>query len=115
MEFTVYIRLFIESFQRMLLSSISEVNAWRTDSVENIISLGFAFVILATCVLGTLFIVLLIWKGDLKSSEKFEEAFIGLKDKESSKTYILVSIFLRKLLYIGIMISLMSMVDIIYL
>ena len=115
MGFTIYIRLYIESFQYMMLSSISEINAMRTDSVENTISLGFAFIILAICVIGTFFILMLICKDTLKSSERFSEAFIGLQDKETAKAYILISIFLRKLLYIGIMISFVPMINIIYL
>ena len=113
--FAIYIRLYIESFQYMLLSSICEINAMCTDSLEKIISLGFAFVVLAICMLGTLLVFLLIWKNSFKSLERFRETFIGLKDAELAKTYILMSMFLRKVIYIGIMISLVSMISTIYL
>ena len=45
MGFTVYVRLFVESFQFMLLSSISEMNAMRTTTTENMVSLGFAILV----------------------------------------------------------------------
>jgi len=72
-------------------------------------------VVLAICMLGTLLVFLLIWKNSFKSLERFRETFIGLKDAELAKTYILMSMFLRKVIYIGIMISLVSMISTIYL
>ena len=106
MGFTVYVRLFIEILQYMLLSSISEVHARRTSTTQNMISLGFAWFVLTICLLGTIFAIFMIWVKNPRMFHRFREAFSGLKETRAAKSYILITMFLRKILYIGIMITL---------
>ena len=106
MGFTVYVRLFIEILQYMLLSSISEVHARRTSTTQNMISLGFAWFVLTICLLGTIFVIVMIWVKNPRMFHRFREAFSGLKETRAAKSYILITMFLRKIFYIGIMITL---------
>lgn len=59
MGFTVYVRLYIESYQYILLSSISELNGMRISNTQNVISLIFAGVVLMTCIFAASFIIVM--------------------------------------------------------
>ena len=63
MGFTIYVRLFIEFYQYMLLSSISELNEKRISTTQNLISLIFAGVVLTTCLLVVLFIIVMTFNN----------------------------------------------------
>ena len=102
MGFTVYMRLFVESIQFMLLSSISEINDKRFATTENISSFGFAIFILLLCIIGTIFVLLIIFSK--VKFKRFFEVFAGLKKRKLARHYILMSMFIRKIAYIAVMI-----------
>ena len=43
--------------------------------------------------------------------ERFSEFFTGFKDQKKSRTYLLMSIFLRKILYVGVMVTFVPMIS----
>ena len=118
MGFTVYVRLYIEVYQYMLLSSISELNTEKTNTTENLISYVLAVLFLLICLLGALF-VYFITKANMQNRilakdrfiSRFQETFAGLKATKEAKIYIFISMFLRKLFYISVMIWIAPLVD----
>ena len=110
LTFSTYIRIILESFQIMLISSISEIFNLNTSSSSKSYSLISAFLIFAFCWLIIWLILVLIWK--MKNSEesrftKYEELFSGLKENTSSRQFRVLHL-LRRFLYISILIPLAS-------
>ena len=59
------------------------------------------------CLAGTIFMIVMICMSSTNKFERFKEAFSGLRETRAAKIYILISMFLRKILYISFMLALM--------
>jgi len=51
--------------------------------------------------------IVMICMSNTNKFERFKEAFSGLRETRAAKIYILISMFLRKILYISFMLALM--------
>lgn len=105
LTFTLYIRLLVEAYQIMMISSLNEIKEFDNKSKERIISLSFAFALLMIC-LGLLLLMVIEWirSRDPDVFEEqlyFKEFFGGLKDKFRSRSYMLLN-FSRRGVFIAL-------------
>ena len=106
--FGIYIRVFLEAYQSMLLSSIQEIKVFNAESIDEVVSLVWAFLILATC-LGFLIFVFVKWLKsrnlDISNEHSyFNSIFSGLRNSWFARIYLLLNFGRRSLLIlIGLM------------
>ena len=106
-NYSIYIRLFIEVNQFMLLSCTSEIKGLNTSSLSSIISLLISFVFAFICVCF-LFISFLSWtkyevSENLPENYPFKEFFNGIALKSSAKLYSTIFL-LRRMTLVGLLI-----------
>ena len=114
MTFGYYIRLFMEMNQLMLISSIYEINRFDTTNMLRIVSLAVAFIVLLICisiVLSAIYLALSLSPNEESKHSKFEEFFSGIKERRSSRLYIIVLLF-RRIIFVSVLICLISMTTI---
>ena len=108
LTFGYYIRTMIETYQFMLISSISEINNNNTNSTEHTSSLAFAFLILIVWIsyLGCSFFLVFVStpKVDNKHN-KLGEFFDGLKHGIWARLYTFIFLT-RRLIFIALLITL---------
>ena len=96
MTFTVYIRLIIENFQNLALSSMSEIYRFEFSSKNRLVSLFCAWLFIIFSILFYIFIVYQFWLT--KESHKrvsyaySKELFSGLKKTNKARAYTMIMI-----------------------
>lgn len=106
--FGIYIRFYLEAYQNMLLSSVQEIKVFNAESVDQIVSLVWAFFIVTLCLTFLIF-VFIKWlksRNQEKSTKHsyFDSIFSGLRDSWFARLYLLLNFGRRSLLIvIGIM------------
>ena len=106
LTFGVYIRIFIESFQIMLISSLYEIKHFRTKNALYIISLVYAFIVLMLSV-GLLLLMLTEWLRSktprtFQKQKYFKELFNGVKPQWFSRSFTLFNFWRRTLLILWV-------------
>ena len=110
MTFGYYIRLLMEMNQLMLISSIYEINRFDTTNMLRIVSLAVAFIVLFVCismVLSAIYLALSLSPSEESKHSKFEEFFSDIKERRSSRWYIIVLLF-RRIIFVSVLICLIS-------
>ena len=95
LTFTIYVRMFIEAFQAMFVSSLTEIKLFDTNSTAHRLSLSFAFLIAFFC-WGIIVTMLVEWirsrnQDTFKQQSYFSEIFGGLKDRWICRSYLLLN------------------------
>ena len=116
--FIIYIRLITEAFQVIFLASFSEIHTWNESSASRIISLVIAVLIFLMTLLFFTFSFWMVFKPTQADGEsegnstakyrRFQEFFDGIKNNSKARMYPIISIFLRRLIYIPLLIALSS-------
>ena len=108
LTFGYYIRTVIETYQFMLISSISEINNHNTNSAEHTSSLVFAFLVLIVwiaCLGWSFFLVFVSSPKVGNEHNKMGEFFTGLKHGIWSRFYTFIFLT-RRLIFIALLITL---------
>ena len=95
LTFTIYVRMFIEAFQAMLVSSLTEIKLFNTNNAAHRLSLSVAFLIAFFC-WGIIVMMLVEWirsrnQDTFKQQTYFSEIFGGLKDRWVCRSYLLLN------------------------
>ena len=90
MTLTVYVRIIIEVYLVLLLSSLFEIRYYISDKAGNTFSLIFSLV-LAILLFILIILTMIIWKsynktGQMKDTHYFRELFSGLKEDSTQNT-----------------------------
>jgi hypothetical protein len=102
-KFAVYIRLSIEAYQFMVLSSVYDLKKFKYETPKHLASLILSFILIFYCIIIPLFSVFLLFKIELKLKKTyrcFRELFSGQKATKLGKFYVILTMFLRKLIHI---------------
>jgi hypothetical protein len=102
-KFGVYIRLSIEAYQFMVLSSVLDLKEFKYETLKHLASLILSFFLIFYCIFILLFSVFLLFKAELKMKKTyrcFRELFSGQKATKLGKFYVILTMFLRKLIHI---------------
>jgi hypothetical protein len=102
-KFGVYIRLSIEAYQFMVLSSVLDLKEFKYETLKHLASLILSFFLIFYCIFILLFSVFLLFKAELKMKKTyrhFRELFLGQKATKLGKFYVILTMFLRKLIHI---------------
>ena len=101
--FTVYIRLLLEAFHCLSLSSTHEIKTFDASDTSKVLSLLSAFIVFLFCIalLGLMLIEWMRSKNPLvyKTQTYFREIFEGTRDKWIARSHSLLD-FSRRLLLI---------------
>ncbi|CAI2368231.1 unnamed protein product [Moneuplotes crassus] len=104
LTFGIYIRLFLEAFQFIYISSLSELWEMSNSSYQDIVSGSFALFALACCLIVLIISTIQALKQqDENSHGKLEEFITGLKPLKLKRLYIPILI-LRRILFGAILI-----------
>ena len=90
MTLTVYVRIIIEVYLLLLLSSLFEIRYYISDKTGNTFSLIFSLV-LAILLFILIILTMIIWKSynktrQMKDTNYFRELFSGLKEDSNQNT-----------------------------
>ena len=107
--FTIYIRTFMESYQFLLLSNISNLRDYDVSTAPQITSLSFSAVIVILWILFMIASFIMFLKTSKKSRNqkrlKWGEFFSGVKEKKIAKIYWFLSLLRRFLMITWLLLS----------
>jgi hypothetical protein len=102
-EFAIYIRLTIEAYQFMLLSSVYSIKMFESATTKQLVSLIFAFFVFVLWVAFLIFCLFVLLNSESITRSwvgKFKEIYAGLRLTKGWRFYILLAIPIRRLVYI---------------
>ena len=100
--FAIYIRIFIEAFQFMLLSCMSEISIFNTSSDAKMASLGIAFLILIFCLAV---FTLGVYQYKTQKHRCLSEFESGLKDSKVCKLFTCFFLLRKIILVVWVIVS----------
>ena len=108
LTFGYYIRTVIESYQFLLVSSVSEINSFNVKSSSHISSLVVAFLILIVWIVFAVIAFVLASASNPKSNNehnKLGELYAGLKNTVWARFYLALQL-LRRIIFVSLLITL---------
>ena len=106
MTFNIYMRLLLESYQYLTISSVSEINQIDLNTNSKIVSFIISIVFLLLLLLFITFIFYqncMITKSTTRNTRKwFIELFVGLRDKRVARAYVLL-LTIRRVILVSIL------------
>ncbi|CAI2369664.1 unnamed protein product [Moneuplotes crassus] len=103
--FNLFVRLLIESFTSLTLTSCIEIYSFRARKLNEEISLYFSYGILAFCLIFCFFVIFHFCKytkSDMKLTEIFIELYTGIKEERAAKAFTQVWLMNRFLAVISL-------------
>ena len=110
LTFGYYIRNFIETFQYMLISSISEVKRLEFNTKSRVLSFAISIILILIWVIFAIFSLIMscrVNKMHDQQRDKFGELFVGLKQSKTARFYS-VSWLIKKLIFVSLLLMLAS-------
>ena len=108
LTFGYYIRTVIESYQFLLISSVSEINIFNVNSSSHMSSLVVAFLILIVWIIFAIFSLILVSASIPKTNNehnKFSELYAGLRNTTWARVYLTFQL-MRRILFVVLLITL---------
>ena len=107
LTFNIYIRITIEAYQFLVISSAYEINRFNVENSSRKVSISIAFLIYFTCIAFIVFIAIetYCWvkSVEMKCHALFKELFEETKSTKLAKCYSLIAM-LRKLIFVSFLI-----------
>ena len=110
LTFGYYIRNFIETFQYMLISSISEVKRLEFNTKSKMLSFAISIILILIWLIFAIFSLIMscrVNKMHDQQRDKFGELFVGLKQSKTARFYT-VSWLIKKLIFVSLLLMLAS-------
>ncbi|CAI2375827.1 unnamed protein product [Moneuplotes crassus] len=105
-NFSVFIRVMIEGFQILLITSVSEISNIDTSSLKYQVSIGFAFVCVACCTACLLFSFYIFYSTkdifDPDETYKLAEFITGVSDSKYSRIYSFAALIRRTMMILAL-------------